>query len=52
VCVVRRVGQGDEQLPLQLQAPYGDDFDNPFDATEANYGELSDFIKEAINRAR
>lgn len=39
------------QVTLQPE-PYCDDFDNPFDATEANYGELSDFIKEAINRAR
>ena len=43
----------DNHLQVMLQPePYGDDFDNPFDATEAGFGELSDFIKEALNRAR
>jgi len=43
----------DDHLQVILQPkPYGDDFDNPFDATEAGFRELSDFIKEAINRAR
>ena len=43
----------DDHLQVTLQPePYDDDFDNPFDATAAGYGELSDFIKEALNRAR
>ena len=43
----------DNHLQVTLQPePYNDDFDNPFDATEAGYGELSDFIKEALNRVR
>ena len=39
------------QVTLQPE-PWGDDFENPFDATEAGFDELSNFIKEAINRAR
>ena len=39
------------QVTLQPE-PWCNDFDNPFDATEAGFGELSDFIKEAVNRAR
>ena len=31
---------------------WSDELMNPFDATETCFGELSDFIKEAINRAR
>lgn len=45
----------DESNHLQVTLepnPWGDDFENPFDATEAGFGELSNFIKEAINRAR
>ena len=47
----------DEQDHLQVTLQpemwgWDDDFDNPFDATEAGFGELSDFIKEALNRAR
>lgn len=39
------------QVTLQPE-PWGDSFDNPFDATEAGFGELAMFIKEAINRVR
>ena len=47
----------DEQDHLQVTLQpemwgWDDDSDNPFDATEAGFGELSDFIKEALNRAR
>ena len=39
------------QVTLEPE-PRGGGLKNPFDATEACFGELSDFIKEAINRAR
>lgn len=42
-----------DHLQVTLQpSPWGDDFENPFDATEAGFGELAMFIKEAVNRAR
>ena len=42
-----------DHLQVTLEPnPWCEDFENPFDATEAGFGELAKFIKEAINRAR
>ena len=42
-----------DHLQVTLQSnPWGNDFENPFDATEAGFGELAKFIKEAVHRAR
>ena len=42
-----------DHIQVTLEPGWGfDEKDNPFDATAAGFGELSNFMKEALNRAR